>query len=131
LVFFQDLEHIEQIWTLNKEWEGLWSEWKVSKFSDIKTETMESTAQSVYKKLNRYNKELKVNFIIYVYFLVTLENCHIGNKHPCKKNILRTEILSYQYFYIKLYFNQFLRLNLYDYSLCLKIHIFMENKHCH
>jgi hypothetical protein len=51
----------EQIWTLNKEWEGMWSEWKVSKFSDIKTETMESTAQSVYKKLNRYSKELKEN----------------------------------------------------------------------
>ena len=79
------MEHIEQIWTLNKEWEGLWSEWKVSKFSDIKTETMESTAQSVYKKLNRYSKELKVNYRIYVYFLVTMENCCIRNKHPCQK----------------------------------------------
>lgn len=97
LIFFsQDLEHIEQIWTLNKEWEGLWSEWKVSKFSDIKTETMESTAQSVYKKLNRYSKELKVNYIIYLYFLVTMVNCHIVNKHSCKKkNSLTTEILSY------------------------------------
>ncbi|XP_052104325.1 dynein axonemal heavy chain 2-like isoform X7 [Mytilus californianus] len=55
----KDLEHIEQIWSLNKEWEGLWSDWKVSKFEEIKTETMESTAQSMYKKLNRFSKELK------------------------------------------------------------------------
>jgi len=66
LIFFsQDLEHIEQIWTLNKEWEGLWSEWKVSKFSDIK-----SIFSSIFKAE-----------LIGLFFMV--ESSHFHGKQYC------------------------------------------------
>ncbi|KAK3095642.1 hypothetical protein FSP39_017066 [Pinctada imbricata] len=55
----KDLEVIETIWNLNKDWEGLWADWKGNKFADIQTSDMETHSQSIYKKLNRYSKELK------------------------------------------------------------------------
>nr|XP_039250408.1 dynein heavy chain 2, axonemal-like [Styela clava] len=55
----KDLDHIEQIWELTKEWEGLWDEWKVGQFKDLVTADMEMTAQGLYKKLNKLSRELK------------------------------------------------------------------------
>ncbi|XP_077988088.1 dynein axonemal heavy chain 2-like [Glandiceps talaboti] len=55
----KDLDYIEQIWTLTTEWEGLWNDWKVGRFNDLVTTDMESTAQQLYKKLNRLSRELK------------------------------------------------------------------------
>lgn len=56
----QDLEVIETIWNLNKEWEGLWGDWKGNQFVQLQTESMENSSQSIFKKLNRMSKELKV-----------------------------------------------------------------------
>nr|XP_022345562.1 dynein heavy chain 2, axonemal-like isoform X2 [Crassostrea virginica] len=55
----KDLEIIETIWNLNKEWEGLWGDWKGDQFVQLQTESMENSSQSIYKKLNRMSKELK------------------------------------------------------------------------
>ena len=55
----KDLEVIETIWNLNKDWEGLWADWKGNKFGEIQTADMETHSQQIYKKLNRYSKELK------------------------------------------------------------------------
>ena len=55
----KDLEVIETIWNLNKDWEGLWADWKGNKFGEIQTTDMETHSQQIYKKLNRYSKELK------------------------------------------------------------------------
>ncbi|XP_021360073.1 dynein heavy chain 2, axonemal-like isoform X4 [Mizuhopecten yessoensis] len=55
----KDLELIETIWNLNKDWEGLWSDWKGNKFTELQTADMENNSQAIYKKLNRFSKELK------------------------------------------------------------------------
>ncbi|ESP04959.1 hypothetical protein LOTGIDRAFT_184938 [Lottia gigantea] len=55
----KELEQIETVWELTKEWEGLWSGWKVGQFLDLETADMETHSQSLYKKLNKFNKELK------------------------------------------------------------------------
>ncbi|KAJ8310645.1 hypothetical protein KUTeg_012510 [Tegillarca granosa] len=55
----KDLELIETIWVLNKDWEGLWASWKGDKFTELQTSDMETHSQSIYKKLNRFSKELK------------------------------------------------------------------------
>lgn len=51
---------IETIWNLNKDWEGLWGDWKGNQFTQLQTENMENSSQSIFKKLNRMSKELKV-----------------------------------------------------------------------
>ncbi|KAL4220766.1 Dynein heavy chain 2 [Mactra antiquata] len=55
----KDLELIETIWNLNKEWEGLWSSWKDGKFVQLETDSMETQCVTIYKKLNKYSRELK------------------------------------------------------------------------
>lgn len=59
LVLLYDLEMIESIWNLNKDWEGLWGDWKGNQFTELQTENMENLSQSIFKKLNRMSKELK------------------------------------------------------------------------
>ncbi|XP_071165421.1 dynein axonemal heavy chain 2-like [Mytilus edulis] len=54
----KDLQYIEDIWLMNKEWETSWAEWKVNKFVDLQTETMEATAIADHKKLLKYSKLL-------------------------------------------------------------------------
>lgn len=51
---------IEGIWTLNKEWEGLWAGWKDNKFTDLQTDTMETHCLNIFKMLNKYSRDLKV-----------------------------------------------------------------------
>ncbi|WAR21987.1 DYH2-like protein [Mya arenaria] len=55
----KDLELIETIWTLNKEWEGHWDSWKGGKFTELETNTMETQCMTIFKKLTRYSRELK------------------------------------------------------------------------
>lgn len=56
---------------MNKEWETSWAEWKVNKFVDLQTETMEATAIADHKKLLKYSKLLAVSsqnsFLIKLY----------------------------------------------------------------
>lgn len=56
----KDLEHLDQIWQITKEWEKLWDSWKTGQFVDLITEEMESTAQVQLKKLNKVIREVKV-----------------------------------------------------------------------
>ncbi|XP_033636218.1 dynein heavy chain 2, axonemal-like isoform X2 [Asterias rubens] len=55
----KDLDHLETVWQLTKEWEGLWNTWKVGRFHELVTTEMEMTAGQLYKKLNKLNRELK------------------------------------------------------------------------
>lgn len=57
----KDLEHLEQIWRITKEWEELWDSWKTGKFVELVTEDMETTAQVQLKKLNKVVREVKVS----------------------------------------------------------------------
>uniref|UniRef100_H2ZI79 Dynein axonemal heavy chain 2 n=1 Tax=Ciona savignyi TaxID=51511 RepID=H2ZI79_CIOSA len=55
----KDLDHIDQVWDLTKNWETMWDEWKVGQFKDLITTEMEMTAQGLYKKLNKLSREVK------------------------------------------------------------------------
>ena len=56
----KDLEHLEQVWAVTKEWEGLWDSWKVGKFEELVTTDMETTSQLLFKRLNKLIREVKV-----------------------------------------------------------------------
>lgn len=51
---------IEVVWELTQEWEGHWADWKNISFQDLQAADMESHSLALYKKLNKYSRELKV-----------------------------------------------------------------------
>ena len=55
----KELEQLEVIWSLSKEWEDSWATWKEGKFGDLDTEKMLFDAQGIYKRLNRIGREVK------------------------------------------------------------------------
>ncbi|XP_030837708.1 dynein heavy chain 2, axonemal [Strongylocentrotus purpuratus] len=55
----KDLDFIENVWQLTKEWEELWNTWKVGTFASLVTTEMEMTAGQLFKKLNKLSRELK------------------------------------------------------------------------
>ena len=57
----QDLEHLEQIWGLVKEWQTSWDTWKVGTFKSLATEEMGLQAQTLLKNLNKVAREVKVS----------------------------------------------------------------------
>ena len=57
------MESIEAVWKLTQEWEGLWNNWKVGKFTELVTTEMEQGAGTLYKKLNKLNRDLKVGAV--------------------------------------------------------------------
>jgi dynein heavy chain len=55
----KDLSYLEQLWTIARDWQELYGEWKESKFEDIQTDAMEQAAQNQNKKLTRIAREVK------------------------------------------------------------------------
>ncbi|KAK1890151.1 Dynein heavy chain 2 axonemal, partial [Dissostichus eleginoides] len=55
----KDIEHLQQVWEITKEWNANWNIWKVDQFATLRTENMESTAQDMFKTLNKLQRELK------------------------------------------------------------------------
>uniref|UniRef100_A0ABM5EJD6 Dynein axonemal heavy chain 2 isoform X2 n=1 Tax=Pogona vitticeps TaxID=103695 RepID=A0ABM5EJD6_9SAUR len=55
----RELDYIQQVWEITKEWEDHWNEWKTGSFKTLKTEVMENTAFGLFRKLNKLSKELK------------------------------------------------------------------------
>uniref|UniRef100_A0A670KJQ6 Dynein axonemal heavy chain 2 n=1 Tax=Podarcis muralis TaxID=64176 RepID=A0A670KJQ6_PODMU len=55
----RELDYIQQVWEITKEWEVHWNEWKVVSFKTLKTEVMENIAFALFRKLNKLSKELK------------------------------------------------------------------------
>ncbi|XP_031567025.1 dynein heavy chain 2, axonemal-like, partial [Actinia tenebrosa] len=55
----KDLEHLEQIWSITSEWEGLWDTWKGGRFTELVTTDMEMTSQTLFKRLNKTIREVK------------------------------------------------------------------------
>ena len=46
---------------MTRDWESNWDIWKSGKFSELETKTMEETANTMYKKLHKMSRELKVS----------------------------------------------------------------------
>ncbi|XP_078020536.1 dynein axonemal heavy chain 2 [Epinephelus lanceolatus] len=55
----KDIDHLQQVWEITQEWNANWNIWKVGQFATLRTESMESTAQDVFKKLHKLQRELK------------------------------------------------------------------------
>nr|XP_034330791.1 dynein heavy chain 2, axonemal-like [Crassostrea gigas] len=77
----KDLEVIETIWNLNKDWEGLWGDWKGNQFTQLQTENMENSSQSIFKKLNRMSKEglISSDWEYVMFYLVASSSVQSGN----------------------------------------------------
>lgn len=56
----QELDYLQQVWEITKEWEDHWNEWKTGSFKTLQTEVMETTAYGLFRKLNKLSRELKV-----------------------------------------------------------------------
>ena len=54
----KELDLLEQIWGLTKEWDGTYDAWKVGAFSDLKVAEMEEVANKFEKKLVRLKKDI-------------------------------------------------------------------------
>ncbi|XP_043393066.1 dynein axonemal heavy chain 2 isoform X2 [Chelonia mydas] len=55
----KELDYLQQVWEITKEWEDHWNEWKTGSFKTLQTEVMETTAYGLFRKLNKLSRELK------------------------------------------------------------------------
>ncbi|XP_030042289.1 dynein axonemal heavy chain 2 [Microcaecilia unicolor] len=55
----KDLDTLQQVWEITREWEQNWEEWKAGCFLNLQTEVMENVAQSLFKRLTRLGREVK------------------------------------------------------------------------
>uniref|UniRef100_A0A3Q3RVK4 Dynein axonemal heavy chain 2 n=1 Tax=Mastacembelus armatus TaxID=205130 RepID=A0A3Q3RVK4_9TELE len=55
----KDIDHLQQVWEITQEWNFNWNKWKAGQFATLQTEHMESTAQDMFKKLHKLQRELK------------------------------------------------------------------------
>ncbi|XP_070849918.1 dynein axonemal heavy chain 2 [Chaetodon trifascialis] len=55
----KDLDHLQQVWEFTQDWNTNWNIWKAGQFATLQTESMESAAQDMFKKLLKLQRELK------------------------------------------------------------------------
>ena len=58
----KDIEALEQVWLVAKEWDDGYNVWKDSIFKTLETKEMDDIAQVQFKKLNKMARELRVIF---------------------------------------------------------------------
>ncbi|XP_016786963.1 dynein axonemal heavy chain 2 isoform X2 [Pan troglodytes] len=55
----KELDALQQIWEIARDWEENWNEWKTGRFLILQTETMETMAHGLFRRLTRLAKEYK------------------------------------------------------------------------
>ncbi|CAB1114177.1 unnamed protein product [Ectocarpus sp. CCAP 1310/34] len=55
----RDLDLMEQIWTVSKDWETAWDGWKTGLFTDLDVEEMENAAGTFTKKIGKLGRDMK------------------------------------------------------------------------
>nr|XP_055113102.1 dynein axonemal heavy chain 2 isoform X1 [Symphalangus syndactylus] len=55
----KELDALHQIWEITRDWEENWNEWKTGRFLTLQTETMETMAHGLFRRLTRLAKEYK------------------------------------------------------------------------
>ena len=55
----KDIAQLTQLWTIARDWDALYFNWKTCKFADIETQSMEQEAQSNLKQIVRIAREVK------------------------------------------------------------------------
>lgn len=56
----KELEALQQVWEITRDWEENWSQWKTGRFLMLQTEAMEAMAHGLFRRLTRLAKEYKV-----------------------------------------------------------------------
>lgn len=56
----QELDALQQVWEITRDWEENWSQWKTGRFLTLQTEAMETMAHGLFRRLTRLAKEYKV-----------------------------------------------------------------------
>ena len=68
-VSVQELEQIELVWMMTSEWDDHWNTWKSGRFIDVETGDMEDISTTLFRKLHKMSRELKVScfcsFLLY------------------------------------------------------------------
>ncbi|VFV46779.1 low quality protein: dynein heavy [Lynx pardinus] len=55
----KELDALQQVWEITRDWEENWNQWKMGRFLTLKTEAMETTAHGLFRRLTRLAKEYK------------------------------------------------------------------------
>ncbi|XP_055012614.1 dynein axonemal heavy chain 2 [Boleophthalmus pectinirostris] len=55
----KEIDYVQQVWEITDDWNAKWNLWKGEQFTSLQTESMESTAQDMYKNLHKLQRELK------------------------------------------------------------------------
>nr|XP_034361929.1 LOW QUALITY PROTEIN: dynein heavy chain 2, axonemal [Arvicanthis niloticus] len=55
----KELDALQQVWEITRDWEESWNQWKMGCFLTLQTEAMESTAHGLFRRLTRLAKEYK------------------------------------------------------------------------
>uniref|UniRef100_A0A8C9P5P1 Dynein axonemal heavy chain 2 n=1 Tax=Spermophilus dauricus TaxID=99837 RepID=A0A8C9P5P1_SPEDA len=55
----KELDALQQVWEITRDWEENWSQWKTGRFLTLQTEAMESMAHGLFRRLTRLAKEYK------------------------------------------------------------------------
>lgn len=56
----KELDALQQVWEITRDWEENWNQWKTGRFLNLQTEAMETMAHGLYRRLARLAKEFKV-----------------------------------------------------------------------
>lgn len=57
----QELDALQQVWEITRDWEESWNQWKTGRFLTLQTEAMETMAHGLFRRLTRLAKEYKVH----------------------------------------------------------------------
>ncbi|XP_075848159.1 dynein axonemal heavy chain 2 [Microtus pennsylvanicus] len=55
----KELDALQQVWEITRDWEESWNQWKMGCFLTLQTEAMESMAHGLFRRLTRLAKEYK------------------------------------------------------------------------
>jgi len=55
----KDMDLLQQVWDLANEWNDMWEEWKLGRFTDLNVEAMEEASGKFNKKLQKLGKDIK------------------------------------------------------------------------
>uniref|UniRef100_F7E952 Dynein axonemal heavy chain 2 n=1 Tax=Callithrix jacchus TaxID=9483 RepID=F7E952_CALJA len=55
----KELDALQQVWEITRDWEENWNQWKTGWFLTLQTETMETMAHGLFRRLTRLAKEYK------------------------------------------------------------------------
>uniref|UniRef100_A0A8I3PUB4 Dynein axonemal heavy chain 2 n=1 Tax=Canis lupus familiaris TaxID=9615 RepID=A0A8I3PUB4_CANLF len=55
----KELDALQQVWEITRDWEENWNQWKIGQFLTLQTEAMETMAHGLFRRLTRLAKEYK------------------------------------------------------------------------